>query len=222
MKAATSSARPTTAKHRPLVMMKQHDFLTMMRQLERHGEHRREAGAFLLASAAAAAETTRVHRVLNGLWHRIPTRLASASRHAHVDAVTAVAYYKDLDPGCLTGGITFHAIGYTRLSELCRSQGLRVVADIHLHPGNGTRQSTTDADHPMVACAGHLALIAPRLGAYVTTPDELGAHVMTTTGWASYFSEDIENVFLVRRTLRGLVMQIGTQVHTLLHTKGRQ
>ena len=221
MNAATFRARPTMATQRPLVRMKQHDFLTMMRQLERHGEHRRHAGAFLLGPAAAAAETTRVHRVLNSLRRRLPTRLANAPWRAHVDAVTAVAYYKDLDPECLTGGITFHAIGYTRLSELCRSQGLRVVADIHLHPGSGTRQSGTDADHPMVARAGHLALIAPRLGAHVTTPDELGAHVMTTTGWSSYFSEGIEEVFQVRRTLRGLVIQMRTQVHTLLNTKGR-
>lgn len=221
MNAATSSAGPTEATQRPLVAMSQHDFLTMMRQLERHGEHRREAGAFLLAPAAAAREATRLHRVPNSLRRHVPACLSSAPRRADVDAVTAVAYYKDLDPECLTGGITFHAIGYTRLSELCRSQGLRVVADIHLHPGNGTRQSSTDAEHPMVARAGHLALIAPRLGARVTTPDELGAHVMTTTGWSSYFSERIEEVFQVRRTLRGLVMRIGTQVHTLLNTKGR-
>lgn len=221
MNASTSNARPTKAtEQRPLVRMTQHDFLTMMRQLERHGEHRREAGAFLLASAAAA-ETTRVHRVLNSLRRRVPARPASAPRRAHVDAVTAVAYYQDLDPECLTGGITFRAIGYTRLSELCRSQGLRVVADIHLHPGSGTRQSSTDADHPMVARAGHLALIAPRLGAQVTTPDELGAHVVTMTGWSSYFFEGIEEVFQVRRTLRGLVKRMGTQVHTLLNTRGR-
>ena len=222
MTVSTSSVGTTMAAQPPLVRMKQHDFLRMMRQLERHGEHRREAGAFLLASAAAAGETTRVRGFLNRLLRRVPARQGGAPRSAQVDAITAVAYYKDLDPGCLTGDITFHAIGYTRLSELCRSQGLMVIADIHLHPGNGTRQSSTDAANPMVARAGHLALIAPRLGAYVTTPDELGAHVMTTTGWMSYFSEDIENVFQVRHTLRGRIMRIGTQIHTLLNTNGRQ
>lgn len=199
--------------------MKQHDFLMMMRQLERQGEHRREAGAFLLGSAAGAAETTMVRRVITSLRSRV---LTSTRPLPHADSVTAVAYYKDLDPECLTGGITFHAIGYTRLSELCRNRDLRVVADIHLHPGNGTRQSSTDADHPMVARAGHLALIAPRLGAHVMTPDELGAHVMTTTGWTSYFRDDVENVFQVRRTLRGLIMRMGAYLHVSASTKGRR
>ena len=44
--------------------------------------------------------------------------------------VIAVAYYDDLDPHCLTGGITFTANGYTALAMLCRRDGLRVSAAV--------------------------------------------------------------------------------------------
>jgi hypothetical protein len=54
---------------------------------------------------------------------------------------------------------------------------VRVIADIHLHTGSGVRQSHTDAAHPMVARAGHLALIAPQFGRGVTRVDQLGAHL---------------------------------------------
>jgi hypothetical protein len=202
--------------------MKDHDFLTMMRQLELHGEHRREAGAFLLGATADSANTTKVRGSRMMLRRLMHTTILRALDTTQVDPVCAVAYYRDLDPESLTGGITFHAIGYTRLSELCRRKGLSVVADIHLHPGDGTRQSSTDADHPMVARAGHLALIAPRLGTDVTTPDELGAHVMTAPGWTSYFSSDVAQVFKVRRTLRGTAMRVSTHLRTTFHMRGHR
>lgn len=164
------------------VTMKQHDFLAMMRRLARQSENRREAGAFLLGPTGG----------------RGPRR----------NEVTAVEYYVDLDPDSLTGGITFHASGYTRLNQTCRERGLRAVADIHLHPGRGARQSPTDAAHPMVARPGHVALIAPNYGFGVTSADQLGVNIKTSTGWHSLSDADIESVFHVRTTARGTLMRI--------------
>lgn len=117
--------------------------------------------------------------------------------------VTAVAYYDDLDPGSLTGGITFHAIGYSRLNQLCRERALRVVADIHLHPGERTSQSSVDAAHPMVGRSGHLALIAPGYGAGVTQLEQLGAHLKTSAGWQSFSGTDVRRVLDITWSLRG-------------------
>lgn len=124
--------------------------------------------------------------------------------------ITRVAYYDDLDPTCLTGGITFHASGYTKLNQLCRDDQVRVIADIHLHPGPGVRQSHTDVAHPMVARAGHLALIAPQFGRGVTRADQLGAHLKATDGWNTFLQSEVADVFVVHPTLRGRLMQLAS------------
>lgn len=122
--------------------------------------------------------------------------------------ITRVAFYDDLDPTCLTGGITFHATGYTRLNQLCRDHQIRVIADIHLHPGPGVQQSHTDAAHPMVARSGHLALIAPHYGRGVTRADQLGAHLKATEGWHAFLQSEVDRVVVVHPSLRGRLMQL--------------
>lgn len=119
-------------------------------QLRRRGKGHRESGAFLLGQAH-------------------PTRVFAR--------VTAVAFYDDLDPYSLTGGITFHADGYSRLGDLCRAQGLQVVADIHTHPGRWTQQSWIDASNPMVAIPGHVALIVPNYADGRSRLRDIGVHV---------------------------------------------
>jgi proteasome lid subunit RPN8/RPN11 len=123
-------------------------------------------------------------------------------------AITRVAYYDDLDPTCLTGSITFHASGYTKLNQLCRDDQVRVIADIHLHPGLSVRQSDTDAAHPMVARVGHLALIAPQFGRGVTRADQLGAHLKVAEGWHTFLKSEVADVFVVHPTWRGRLMQL--------------
>ncbi len=77
--------------------------------------------------------------------------------------VKTVAYYDDLDPGCLdTGAILFESRGYSELWRLCSSLDMSVVADVHTHPGSG-RQSCIDSDHPMIQTRGHIALVVPDL-----------------------------------------------------------
>jgi proteasome lid subunit RPN8/RPN11 len=113
--------------------------LTMSRRLWRQliadlrarGAGRRESGAFLLAAPGSSG-------------------------------VTAHICYDDLDSSALdTGIIVFHGVGYARLWQICEERQLRVVADVHTHPGDWTRQSYADATHPMVGTPGHVALIVP-------------------------------------------------------------
>lgn len=70
--------------------------------------------------------------------------------------------YDDLDPHALDSGIVrFDGRYFSDLWAICRKRGLIVVADVHVHPG-GSGQSGSDRDHPMIARAGHIALILPR------------------------------------------------------------
>ena len=85
-------------------------------------------------------------------------------------------YYDALEPHCLeTGIVVFDGAGFGPLWALCRETGLRVVADVHTH-GCGARQSRLDRENPMVALAGHVALIVPDFARRVGGPAELGIY----------------------------------------------
>lgn len=104
----------------------------MVRQLQKRGTGRHESGAFLLVET------------------RAPRR------------VSRFICYDDLDETALDSGIVmFHASGFVRLWNICEKEKLRVVADIHTHPGGWTGQSESDRTHPMIAQVGHIALILP-------------------------------------------------------------
>lgn len=76
--------------------------------------------------------------------------------------ITEFITYLDLDPGCLdTGIICFNGNGYIPLWNHCMEDGLKVLADVHTHPGKWTGQSGADRAHPMIAQKGHIALIVP-------------------------------------------------------------
>lgn len=120
---------------------------TLLRDLARRGDSRRESGAFLLGE----------------------------QRQGRRRIVRCVPY-DDLDPHCLdTGVVVFDGAGYGPLWELCRSTGLAVVADIHTHPG-APWQSEADRKHPMIALPGHVALIVPNLAQHIVPPDALGIY----------------------------------------------
>ena len=75
--------------------------------------------------------------------------------------VEEVVYYDDLDPHAYrTGVVVMHAASFGMLWDRCKSSGLSVVADIHVHP-RAAFQSRADRKNPMIAVAGHLALIVP-------------------------------------------------------------
>jgi hypothetical protein len=171
-------------------------FTQLASELARRGRGECETGAFLLARAGQ-----------------------EAGRRARV---IAVAYYDDLEPGCLTGGITFTADGYTALATLCRRDGLQVAADIHTHPLHDVRQSPTDAAHPMTALRGHIALIAPRYARGVTSPADLGVHVLQAGGqWQSAYGRDATRIVRLTpgRPAAGRLQDVTRWLHGLTRTR---
>jgi proteasome lid subunit RPN8/RPN11 len=69
--------------------------------------------------------------------------------------------YDDLDPNSLhTGIVRFDGRYYSDLWQICNKRQLVVVADVHTHPA-GPAQSISDRANPMIASAGHIAIIIP-------------------------------------------------------------
>jgi proteasome lid subunit RPN8/RPN11 len=103
-------------------------------ELDRRGERRHEAGVFLLG-------------------------VEKGGRREVKDAV----FYDELDPlAYSTGACVLDGDAFANLWALCRERRLSVVADAHTHPGAAV-QSRADQAHPMVARAGHVAIIIPKL-----------------------------------------------------------
>lgn len=84
--------------------------------------------------------------------------------------------YDDLDPRALDSGIVrFDGRYFSDLWAICKSRGLTVVADVHVHPG-GSGQSDSDHDHPMISQPGHVALIFPRFATGVQPRRGIGIY----------------------------------------------
>jgi len=109
-------------------------------------------------------------------------------------------YYDDLEPHCLeTGVVVFNGSGYGPLWQLCRSAGLRVVADVHTHPGLA-RQSPDDRVHPMIAQAGHIAIIIPCFAAEPVRAEELGIYEYEGNHrWRSYLGSAAKRFLYIGR-----------------------
>jgi len=104
----------------------------MSRELDRRGARRHEAGAFLLG------------KVEDG--YRI---------------ATDVVFYDELDEHAYDSGVCIlEAPAFSKLWALCRDRKLTVVGDVHTH-GGVAHQSEADRTNPMIARAGHVALIVP-------------------------------------------------------------
>jgi proteasome lid subunit RPN8/RPN11 len=70
-------------------------------------------------------------------------------------------YYDELDPKAYATGVCVLEGGaFSKLWEICRTEKLAVIADIHTHEG-GAFQSEADRRNPMIARAGHIAIIVP-------------------------------------------------------------
>ena len=114
--------------------------------------------------------------------------------------VRRIEYYDDLDPGCLQGNINFAGWAFSKLWDICETEGLTVVADVHTHPGNHVHQSAIDRDNPMISRVGHVALIVPDLAARPVRPREAGVHQYAgDDGWTSWFGSDAAARLSIRR-----------------------
>jgi hypothetical protein len=141
----------------------------LLEELRLRGEGKRESGAFLLA------ERDRDRRT-----------------------IARAIYFDDLDPRCLTGGIAFNGAHFGKLWSICRDNGLTVTADVHTHPGSWVGQSGIDAENPMIARHGHLALIVPDLAANDVDPDAVGVHeYLGDDGWRSSYGRKAKRLVYV-------------------------
>lgn len=131
--------------HNPKLTIPGSLWRTLLTGLHERTHERHESGAFLLG------------------------QVGETGRH-----VERAIYYDDLDPHAYrTGVVVMHAASFGPLWDYCRSNGLSVVADIHVHP-EGAWQSIADRDNPMIAMAGHLALIVPYFARPPILPHSLG------------------------------------------------
>ena len=106
----------------------------LLGELDRRGEGCHEAGVFLLG----------------------------VEKRRRLEVKDAV-FYDDLDPSPYdTGACVLHGDAFAKLWALCRERGLTVVADVHTH-GRAAIQSYEDKTNPMVARAGHVAIIVPNM-----------------------------------------------------------
>jgi proteasome lid subunit RPN8/RPN11 len=134
----------------------------LMDDLRVRGQGRRESGAFLLADADATQPV-----------------------------ITSWLPYDELAPESLAYAyVRLEPEAFTRLWAYCADKRVKVVADIHTHP-KGPGQSPSDKKHPMVAFAGHVALIAPWFAQRSLTPRDVSLNVYQGGGkWLNYFNED--------------------------------
>lgn len=142
----------------------------LMAELARRGGGERESGAFLLARTG-----------------RSPRRVARS------------VFFDDLDADALNGAVSIRGEAFARLWEICERRGMRVVADVHTHPGSGVGQSCVDAANPMIARPGHVGIIVPHYARRSRHPRDIGFHVYQGDHtWTSAFSE--RAAVLLRRT----------------------
>lgn len=85
-------------------------------------------------------------------------------------------YYDELDPAAYASGVcVLHGDAFSKLWELCRDGGFQVLADVHTHEGL-PYQSEADRLNPMIARAGHLALIVPWFAEWPVWRHRLGLY----------------------------------------------
>ncbi len=143
----------------------------LLAELARRGRGERESGAFLLGHRDDPSRRVRE-------W--IP--------------------FDDLDADCLDGAISLKGEAFNELWRRCREQGLRVLADMHTHPGSAVRQSSIDRANPMVAQRGHVGVIVPNFAQNKPPPEAVGVHVYQgDRTWVSHFKGDAKAHIRLRR-----------------------
>jgi hypothetical protein len=139
--------------------------------LDQRAEGIRESGAFLLSDVGGRSRVVR-----------------------------QVVYYNDLGPSSGNGGLWVGPAAYAKLWRLCSTEGRKVIADLHTHPGNFTQLSSIDRAHPMVGTVGHVAIVVPRLARGAIEPRDCGVHVYRGGHqWKSTFGRGAERLLYAGR-----------------------
>ena len=95
--------------------------------------------------------------------------------------------------------VAFTAGSFARLWELCRADGLTIVADVHTHR-HGAGQSPSDRSNPMIAVAGHIAFIVPRFAQGRVHLQDLGMYVYEGSHqWVAHSGPDVQRLVRLSR-----------------------
>ncbi len=147
----------------PLLSFTPRLWSSLLDELARRSDGRRESGAFLMSSADSDGRTVR-----------------------------SVCYYDDLDATALRGGLRLGSAAFTRLWDICERDRLKVAADVHTHPWSIVGQSGIDRANPMISRVGYLALIVPNFGRPPVSLVDIGLHrYLGNKSWQSWFGADV-------------------------------
>jgi hypothetical protein len=139
-------------------------------ELDRRGERLHEAGAFLLG----------------------------VEKNGHREVKSAV-YYDDLDANAYSTGVcVLYGDAFSDLWARCRAERLTVVADVHTHRDTGF-QSHADKTNPMVARAGHIAIIVPDFARWPIRESRMGIYeYQGQYEWINRSPDRVRNFFYTR------------------------
>lgn len=145
------------------------------------------------------SSSSKVLEFAPGIWRRLTLDLRERGQDCHESGAFLMARrddparvvhewlaYDELDPEAFNHGyVRLKTAAFSRLWEFCDRRQLRVVADVHTHPW-GPRQSNSDRAFPMIALAGHIALIVPRFAQDGPNPVDVSFNVYRGGGhWIS-------------------------------------
>lgn len=142
----------------------------LLRELRRRGAGRRESGAFLLSPRGGNGRT-----------------------------VSHVIYFDDIDPDSLIGSIHLSQDAFPKLWDLCDHLDARVIGDVHTHPSQWVEQSNIDADNPLVARRGHVALIVPDFAQLDIGAADVGMHEYHGDSWTSRYGDAAARAIYIGR-----------------------
>ncbi len=136
-------------------------------------------------------------RVRGGGMHESGAFLLG-SRHRTGAHIADFILYDDLDLRCLDSGIVrLDGRHFGKLWDICRARKITVVADVHTHP-LGAGQSPSDKAHPIIAQAGHIALIVPRFAEAPVRRSDVGVYkYLGRQRWKSIRPEQRQAFFRV-------------------------
>lgn len=134
-----------------------------------------------------------------GRGHRDSGGFLLGRRVDGLRTIEAFLPYDDVDPHALQGAILFDGSKMDVVWDLCRREGLEVIADVHTHPGGGVGQSRTDRDNPMIPEVGHVAIIVPNFADRTYLPGEIGIYEYRGRRQWTDRSNDAGRYFAVRR-----------------------
>lgn len=147
----------------------------LISHLRTQGSGIRESGAFLLGNKSPSTRT-----VVQFLPYE---QLQEDSLHDDYVELTAASFAK--------------------LWRICREQNLAVVADIHTHRF-GAQQSLSDSTNPMIAIAGHIALIVPRFAQGAVGSRDIGLYVYQGSHrWISFSGAGVERAVHLKEVIDG-------------------